>query len=156
MNDSHEGTKQFDVEEISAIVVDCGYRLHAEAGPGLLESVYEVVLADMLRKCGLDIKRQIPVTINLMGLVFEEGFRADLIVENKLLIELKSIENTTSAHFKQVLTYLRLLNLPLGLLINFGTPLFKDGCKRIVNHHKNFASSRLRVNKKQEINGKEQ
>ena len=149
MNSSHEDAKSRknpDVEELSAIVVDCGYRLHAEAGPGLLESVYEVVLADILKKQGLNVKRQIPIAINLMGMTFEEGFRADLIVEDKFLIELKSVENLAPVHFKQVLTYLRLLHLPLGLLINFGAPLFKDGCKRIVNHHENFASSRLRVN----------
>ncbi len=135
-----------DVEELSAIVVDCGYKLHVEAGPGLLETVYEVVLARMLRDQGLVVERQVPVPIRLMGMTFEEGFRADLIVEHRLLIELKSVENLLPVHSKQVLTYLRLLKLPLGLLINCGAPLFKDGCKRIVNGPQSFESSRLRVN----------
>lgn len=133
-------------EELSAIVVDCGYRLHVEAGPGLLETVYEVVLAKMLADQGLVVKRQAPVPIRLMGMTFEEGFRADIIVENTLLLELKSVENLLPVHSKQVLTYLRLLKLPLGLLINFGAPTFKDGCKRIVNHHTDTQLSRLRVN----------
>jgi len=147
MNDSHEATKpRRDVEELSRIVVDCGYKLHIEAGPGLLESVYEVVLAKMLTDHGLAVKRQVPVSIRLMGLSFDEGFRADLIVEDQLLIELKSVENLAAVHSKQVITYLRLLNLPLGLLINFGAATFKEGCKRIVNGPQSFASSCLRVN----------
>lgn len=147
MIDSREGAKaRRDVEELSAIVVDCGYKLHVEAGPGLLETVYEVVLAKMLADQGLMVKRQIPVPIRLMGMIFEEGFRADIIVEDKLLIELKSVENFLPVHSKQVLTYLRLLKLPLGLLINFGAPTFKDGCKRIVNGSQSFETSRLRVN----------
>lgn len=147
MNDSHEDTKaRRDVEELSAIVVDCGYKLHVEAGPGLLETVYEVVLAKMLTEQGLVVKRQVPVPIKLMGMTFEEGFRADIIVEGRLLIELKSVENLLPVHSKQVLTYLRLLKLPLGLLINFGAPTFKDGCKRIVNGPQSFGGSQLRVN----------
>lgn len=134
------------VEELSAIAVDCGYKLHLEAGPGLLETVYEVVLAKMLAERGLVVKRQVPVPIRLMGMTFEEGFRADIIVDDRLLIELKSVENILPVHSKQVLTYLRLLNLPLALLINFGAPTFKDGCKRIVNGPQSFGSSRLRVN----------
>ena len=89
---------------------------------------------------------QVPVPIQLMGLRFDEGFRADIIVEDILLIELKSVEKLAPVHAKQVLTYLRLLKLPLGLLINFGASTFKEGIQRIVNNHKNFASSRLRVN----------
>ncbi len=133
-------------EELSAIVVDCGYRLHVEAGPGLLESVYEVVLAKMLEDRGLRVRRQTPVPIRLMGMVFDEGFRADIIVEEQLLVELKSVENIAPVHCKQILTYLRLLKLPLGLLINFGAATFKEGVKRIVNGPQAFASSRLRVN----------
>ncbi len=131
-----------NIEELSAIVVDCAYKLHIEAGPGLLETIYEVVLAKMLEERGLTVKRQVPIPINLMGLTFDEGFRADLLIENLLLLELKSVENLAPVHSKQVLTYLRLLNLPLGLLINFGASTFKEGCKRIVRNHKDFASSR--------------
>ena len=148
MIDSREGAKQqsLNIEELSAIVVDCGYKLHVEAGSGLLESVYEVVLARSLVARGLRVQRQVPVPINLMGMQFDEGFRADIIVENALLIELKSVEKIAPVHAKQTLTYLRLLNLPLGLLINFGAPTFKEGTKRIVNRHTELDSSRLRVN----------
>jgi iron complex transport system substrate-binding protein len=139
-------SREKDVEELSAIAVDCSYRLHVEAGPGLLETVYEAVLTQMLADRGLAVQRQVSVPINLMGMAFEEGFRADIIVENRLLIELKSVENLLPVHSKQVLTYLRLLKLPLGLLINFGAPTFKDGCKRIVNQHTNTQFSRLRLN----------
>jgi GxxExxY protein len=135
-----------DVEDLSAVVVDCGYRLHVEAGPGLLESVYEVVLAKMLEERGLRVRRQVPVPIKLMGFRFDEGFRADIVVEEALLIELKSVENLAPVHSKQVLTYLRLMNLPLGLLINFGAPTFREGVRRIVNHHHAVSSSRLRIN----------
>jgi iron complex transport system substrate-binding protein len=150
MNDSREGakvrSKEWNEEEVSAVIVDCGYKLHVEAGPGLLESVYEVVLTKMLEERGLKVRRQVPVPIQLMGLTFDEGFRADLIVHGLVLVELKSVENLSPVHAKQVLTYLRLLKMPLGLLINFGSATFKEGVKRIVNNHQNFASSRLRVN----------
>jgi len=137
-------------EELSALVVDCSYKLHIQAEPGLLETVYEVVLAKMLTEQGLVVKRQVPIPIRLMGITFEEGFRADIIVEDRILIELKSVENLLPVHSKQVLTYIRLLDLPLGLLINFGAPTFKDGCKRIVNGSQSFVSSRLRVNQNSE------
>ncbi len=138
-----------NAEEVSAVVVDCAYRLHVEAGPGLLETVYEVVLAKMLTERGLQVRRQVPVPIDLLGLRFDEGFRADLIIHDLVLVELKSVETLAPVHGKQVLTYLRLLKMPLGLLINFGTATFKEGCKRIVNQHQDFASSRLRVNQKE-------
>jgi GxxExxY protein len=165
MDISHEATKtqrrnnlvehvmdDRSVEELSGIVVDCGYKLHVEVGPGLLESVYEIVLARMLIDRGIEIKRQVAVPIRLMDMTFDEGFRVDLLIENKLLVELKSVENLMPVHSKQVLTYLRLLNLPLGLLINFGAPTFKDGCKRIVNGPQSFEASRLRVNQNQKTN----
>ena len=135
-----------NVEEISAEVVDAAFHLHKDLGPGLLESVYEIVLAKMLEQRGLVVERQKPISIHYAGLHFDEGFRADLLVFGLLLIELKSVENLAAVHGKQVLTYLRLLNLPLGLLINFGSVTFKEGVKRIVNNHSDFASSRLRVN----------
>ena len=135
-----------NVEELSAIVVDCAYMLHVEAGPGLLETVYEVVLAKMLEDRGLRVRRQVQIPIELMNLKFDEGFRADLIVNDVLLVELKSVENLVLVHSKQVLTYIRLLKMPIGLLINFGAATFKEGIKRIANNHQNFASSRLRVN----------
>jgi iron complex transport system substrate-binding protein len=152
MSDSREDakTRSLNLEELSAVVVDCGYRLHVGAGPGLLESVYEITLAAILKEQGLSVSRQVSVPIELFGMRFDEGFRADLIVENQLLIELKSVEKLAPVHAKQTLTYLRLLNLPLGLLINFGAATFKVGIKRIANDHTNFASSRLRVNQNTE------
>ena len=147
MNDSHEETKtRRGKEELSRIVVDCGYNLHRELGPGLLESVYEVVLAKKLEQRGLRVKRQMPVPITVMGMTFDEGFRADIIVEELLLLELKSVEKIAPVHAKQVLTYLRLLKLPLGLLINFGAATFKEGVQRNVNGPQDFVSSCLRVN----------
>ena len=137
-----------NIEEISAEVVDTAFHLHKDLGPGLLESVYEVVLAKMLEDRGLSIERQKIVAIQYAGLRFDEGFRADLLVEGAVLVELKSVEHLAHVHSKQVLTYLRLLNLPLGLLINFGAATFKEGIKRIVNNHKDFVASRLRVNQK--------
>ena len=141
----------FNVEELSAIVVDCGYKLHIDAGPGLLETVYEVVLAKMLEERGLRVRRQVHVPIELMGLKFDEGFRADLIVEESLLIELKSVENLLAVHSKQVLTYLRLLKMPLGLLINYGAGTFKEGVRRIANNHHNIHFSKLRINKGEDV-----
>lgn len=135
-----------NVEEISAAVVDASFHLHRDLGPGLLESVYEAVLASMLEKRSLQIERQKTIAFDFDGLHFNEGLRVDLLVEGCLVVELKSVENLAPVHAKQVLTYLRLLNLPLGLLINFGAATFKEGVKRIVNNHWDFASSRLRVN----------
>jgi iron complex transport system substrate-binding protein len=146
--DSHEVTKaRKDKEEIAAVLVDCAFHLYRDLGPGLLETVYEVVLAKMLRERGLVVERQKPIPIQYGGFTFEEGFRADLIIEGVVLAELKSLENLAPVHSKQLLTYLRLLNLPLGLLINFGAAAFKEACKRIVNGPQSFASSSLRVNK---------
>ena len=135
-----------NVEEIAAIIVDCGDRLHCRLGPGLLESVYEAVLTRMMEQQGLRVERQKPVPVELDGMRFDEGFRADLLVEGLVLVELKSVEKLAPVHRKQVLTYLRLLNLSVGLLMDFGASTFKDGIKRIVNNHQDFASSRLRVN----------
>ena len=124
-----------DLEELARIAVDCGYKLHEALGPGLLESVYEVCLYESLAARGLSVERQKPVPIRFAGLFIEEGFRADLIVERQLLIELKSTEGFVPVHGKQVLTYLRLMELPLGLLINFGAYTFKDGVRRIANNY---------------------
>ena len=131
---------------MSAIAVECGYKLHVSLSPGLLESVYEAILAKALSDLNLKVDRQKPIKIKYQDVVLDEGFRVDLLVEDKLLIELKSTERHMPVHAKQVLTYLRLMDLPLGLLMNFGAPTFKMGCRRIVNNHTDFASSRLRVN----------
>ncbi len=135
-----------NVEQASAAVVDAAFHLHRDLGPGLLESVYEVVLSRMLEKRGLRVERQRAVAFDFDGMHFDEGLRVDLLVESCLVVELKSVETLAPVHAKQLLTYLRLLGLPVGLLINFGAPTFKEGIKRIVNDHQDFASSRLRVN----------
>ena len=119
--------------EISKLVVDAAFHVHQKLGPGLLETVYEVVLAYELRKRGLEVQRQVPIPIRYDDLVFEEGFRADLLVQNLVIVELKSIEELAAVHARQVLTQLRLADKRLGLLINFGAALFKSGVKRIVN-----------------------
>lgn len=135
-----------NVEEVSGVVVDAAFHLHKDLGPGLLESVYETVLARLLEKRGLRVERQKSVAFDFDGMHFNEGLRVDLLVEGCLVVELKSVENLAPVHPKQLLTYLRLLELPLGLLINFGAPTFKEGIRRVVNNHRDFASSRLRVN----------
>ena len=118
--------------QIGKIIVDCSVKLHMELGPGLLESVYEVLLAHELKIRGLELKRQVPVPIVFNGIKFNEGFRADIIVESKVVIELKSIESVSKAHKKQVLTYLKLTGCKLGYLLNFGEALMKDGISRII------------------------
>jgi GxxExxY protein len=119
--------------EIAKIVVDAAYQDHQALGPGLLESVYEVILAHELRKRGLNVERQTPVSIIWDSIHFEEGFRADLLVEDKVIVELKSKEQVVPVDKKQVLTHLRLTNKRLGLLINFGEELIKNGISRVVN-----------------------
>lgn len=119
--------------QIGTIIVEEAIRLHKELGPGLLESVYEVLLAHRLQQRGLQVRRQVPVSIVFEGHVFEEGFRADLIVEDKVIVELKSVEQVHPAHKKQVLTYLRLTGLKLGYLLNFGAAYMKDGIFRVIN-----------------------
>jgi len=119
--------------EIGRIVVDNAVRLHMALGPGLLESVYEVLLAHRLEKVGFRVRRQVPIPIEFEGIRFDEGFRADLVVEDKVIIELKSVESVSRAHQKQVLTYLKLSGIKLGYLLNFGEAVMKDGIYRIIN-----------------------
>jgi GxxExxY protein len=119
--------------EAAKIAVDVAYHMHQSLGPGLLESVYEAVMVHELRKRGLAVEYQVPIPVVWDGLKLEVGFRADLIVDDCLIIELKSIEQIAPLHKKQLLTYLRLANRRLGLLINFNTELIKDGISRVVN-----------------------
>jgi GxxExxY protein len=120
--------------EIAKIVVDAAFKVHTALGPGLLESVYEVVLARELVARGLKVERQRAVPIVYEGVKFDEGFRADLVVEGLVIVELKSVEEVAPVHKKQLLTYLRLADKRLGLLINFGAALIKDGISRVVNN----------------------
>ena len=119
--------------EISKIVLDLCLKIHKELGPGLFESVYENILSYELNKAGLAFETQVEVPVKYDGKLFEKGFRADLIVSGKVLIELKSVEKITDVHRKQVLTYLKLTGIRLGLLINFNEKLMKHGFSRIVN-----------------------
>ena len=118
---------------IGKIVVDTAITLHKELGSGLLETVYEVILSRKLERHKLIIQRQVTIPIDYDGVKFEEAFRADIIVENKVILELKSVESVTKAHKKQLLTYLRLSGMKLGFLLNFGEAFMKDGITRIVN-----------------------
>lgn len=119
--------------EIGTIVVDSAIAVHRELGPGLLETVYEVVLAQELKERSLKVDRQVPVAIDYKEVTFDEGFRADIIVEGKVILELKSVERVTAVHKKQVQTYLRLTGCKLGYLLNFGEALMKNGITRCVN-----------------------
>ena len=119
--------------EIGKNVVDAAIAVHRELGPGLLETVYEVVLADELRQRGLKVERQMPVPITCRGIRFDEGFRADIVIEGKVILELKSIPRVNDAHKKQLLTYLKLTRIKLGFLFNFGEAFMKNGITRIVN-----------------------
>ncbi len=120
--------------EIAKIVLDKAFEIHRTLGPGLFESVYHQILVHELREAGLEVKTEVPIPLIWKDLKFDKGFRADLIVENKVLIEIKSIEAVADVHYKQVLTYLKLADLKLGLLLNFNEALLKDGIKRIVNN----------------------
>jgi GxxExxY protein len=120
-------------DEIGRQIVDVAVRIHRGMGPGLLETVYEVILASELRRSGLRVERQVPISVTYEGLTFDEGFRADLIVENKVIVELKCAERISNVHKKQLLTYLRLADKRLGYLLNFSEALMKHGITRIVN-----------------------
>jgi iron complex transport system substrate-binding protein len=135
-----------DLDEITGAVIDEALKIHIALGPGLLESVYETVLARALERRKFLVQRQKSISFEYDGLTFDEGFRVDLLVEERVIVELKSVEKLAPVHSKQILTYLRLLNLPVGLLINFGAATLKKGLHRVVNHLDPSASPRLRVN----------
>ena len=134
-----------ELDDITAEIVDAAVKLHVRLGPGLLESVYEAVLARELVRRGLSIQRRKPIGFEFDGVWFEEGLRVDLLVNGLVVVELKSVEKVAPVHAKQVLTYLRLLDLRVGLLINFGAATMKEGLQRIVNDYTPSASPRLRV-----------
>ena len=119
--------------EMGRYVVDVAFKIHKNVGSGLLETVYEVILAFELRRRGLRVERQISIPVTYEGLKFDEGFRVDLVVEEKVIVELKSVERLTNAHRKQLLTYLRLADKRLGYLLNFGAALMRDGLVRVAN-----------------------
>ena len=123
------------LEAITRGVIDCGFHLHRELGPGLLESAYEALMAEAVRQIGLSAERQVSVPLQYKGVVIDNAFKVDLLVERTLVVELKSVERLAPVHGKQVLTYLRLMKLPLGLLMNFGQATFKDGLRRVANDY---------------------
>ncbi len=125
------------IEYAASVVVDVALKLHIDVGPGLLESVYEAVLEKRLVARGLKIDRQMPIRVEIDNLIFPDAFRADLVINECLIVEIKSVETLLPVHGKQLLTYLRLMNLPLGLLINFGGERLNQGLRRIVNNHIN-------------------
>ncbi len=137
-----------DIDRISAEVVDAAIHIHRELGPGLLESVYETVLAASLARSGLKVVRQQPIDINYDGMRFEAAFRVDLIVDMQLIVEIKSVDRLAPVHAKQLITYLRLMNQPVGLRLNFGGETMKEGIRRLVNNYhcpSSSASPRLRA-----------
>lgn len=130
-----------DIDVVSGHVLDVALRLHRDLGPGLLESVYEAVLAGRLVAMGYIVARQRPINIEFEGLRFEAAFRIDLLVDDRLVVEIKSVECLLPVHAKQLLTYLRLTKQPVGLLINFGAATLKEGVRRLVNNYRPSASS---------------
>ena len=135
-----------DIDEISGQVLDVSLKLHRELGPGLMESVYESILAAKLELLGYSVDRQKPIDIQYDGLVFKAAFRIDLLIEDRLLVEIKSIDRIGAVHAKQLLTYLRLTEQPVGLLINFGGATLREGFRRLVNNYNPSAPPRLCAN----------
>ncbi len=136
------------LDEVTGQILDAAMKIHRDLGPGLLETVYEVLLAKELERRGLLVERQKIIRFEYDGIIFEEGMRIDLLVENSVLVELKSVDRLAPVHAKQVLTYLRLMNLPVGLLINFGGETLKEGFRRIVSDRYDPALSTLRINQR--------
>ena len=129
-----------DFEGVGSDVVDCAVKLHIRLGPGLLESAYQLLLARQLGRRGHLVEQERPVALELDGIRVEDAFRVDLLVDECVVVKLKSVERLAPVHRKQVLTYLRLLDLPLGYLINFGAPMLKDGLRRVPNFRASSAS----------------
>ena len=141
-------TRSFILDEITGAIIDASVKIHRDLGPGLLESVYEALLARELERRGFQVERQKVIRFEYDGMVFEQGLRVDLLVESRVVVELKSIEELARKHSMKVRTYIRLLRLPVGLLINFGGETLKEGLRRIVNHLNPSESPTLRVNRR--------
>ena len=132
--------EQQGIEALAKVAVDCGFRVHDEIGPGLLEAAYEAFLAALLVERGLRVEAQKPVPVTYRGVIIREAFRVDLLVERTLVIEVKSVERLAPVHSKQLLTYLRLMEQPLGLLMNFGADMFRNGVKRVINNRSDYVA----------------
>ncbi|MBD3729941.1 MAG: GxxExxY protein [Sphingomonadales bacterium] len=124
-----------EIDELSGVVVDECIALHRELGPGLFENVYEAVLAGRLQKRGLKVARQVPVPVEIDGEIYDPAFRVDILVESRLVLEIKAVERLSQTHIRQLLTYLRLLRQPVGLLLNFSHGTMKDGIRRVANDY---------------------
>ena len=129
------------IDEVTRDVIGLSMRVHTALGPGLFESVYETVLAGKLIEIGYTVERQLPINIEFEGTQFPNAFKIDLLVDQQLIIEIKSVEKPSALHAQQLLTYLRLMNLPVGLVINFSCLTLKDGIRRVVNNHRDSAAS---------------
>lgn len=129
-----------EIDRLASIVIDTAFHLHKALGPGLLESAYEIILFEKLVSQGLKVERQRAINVKYEGIFIEGAFKIDLLIEDRLIVELKSVEQYAPVHAKQVITYLRLMNLPIGLLINFGTATFKEGVRRLANNHSDLAT----------------
>ena len=127
-----QSARSGEINVITGAAIDCAVRIHTDLGPGLMESVYEAILHRQLENMGFRVARQVPIPVRYEGLSFKEGFRADLIVEDRVILELKSVDQISKAHRKQLLTYLKLSGLQVGLLLNFGAHLMRDGIARVV------------------------
>lgn len=139
------------IDGVTGTIVDAAYKIHSKLGPGLLETVYETVLARDLSRRGLSVERQAPISFEYDGLRFENGFRADLLVAGCVIVEIKSVEKLGAVHPKQLLSYLRLARLRVGLLINFGEAHLRDGLKRIVNGLPEREAQPLRISQASEL-----
>ncbi len=136
-----------ELDDITGGIIEAAIKIHQTLGPGLLESVYCIVLARVLEQQGFRVEREKSVRFEYEGMVFENAFRVDLLIDERVVVELKSIETLAPVHAKQLLTYLRLMHLPVGLLINFGGATLIGGLRRVVNRLPPSVSSRLRVNR---------
>ena len=123
-----------NIEELITVAMDCGFAIHRALGPGLLESAYEMLMAAALEKHGLQVERQKPISLHFEDIRIDDVYRADLLVEGLLIIELKSVEQLAAVHKKQLLTYLRITGHPVGLIMNFGEAMLKDGIRRVINN----------------------
>lgn len=130
----------YDIEELVKLALDCGLQLHRDVGPGLLESAYQAFLAAALVERGLIVEEQKAITVTYRGVTVKDAFRVDLLVEDSLILEIKSLERLAPVHSMQLLTYLRMTDLPVGLLMNFGADLFREGVKRILNNRSDYTA----------------
>ena len=144
----HAEARRLELDDITGVIIDSGVRIHRALGPGLLESLYECLLACELRRRELHVERQQLISFSYDGVDIEDAFRADLLVEKRVIVEVKSLEHLAPIHTKQLLTYLRLTNLRVGLVLNFGAETMKEGVKRVVNNYTASSPSLLRINQR--------